>query len=183
MGCHVMMHMHASCNMHVTHMCNIVRTGWWHHFRVKEQHMNSESRLEGHNWERYASISDTTNHATLCCTCALKNTPSIRYGSTRTKQEHKGTQGTQLETHRFLPHQPSLWVPNRSVGSVLSWGRVTLHMASWPLAMAEIVICDYPHLSKRSRELNRSQKAASENGAYHIVSPEWSISWELWLQL
>ena len=27
MTCHVMMHMHASCNMHVTHMCNIVRTG------------------------------------------------------------------------------------------------------------------------------------------------------------
>ena len=44
-------------------------------------------------------------------------------------------------------------------------------MASWPLAMAEIVICDYPHLSKRSRELNRSQKAASENGAYVGVSP------------
>lgn len=47
---------------------------------------------------------------------------------------------------------------------------ITLHMASWPLEIAEIVICDYPHLSKLSRELNRSQKAASENGAYVGVS-------------
>ena len=39
-------------------------------------------------------------------------------------------------------------------------------MASWPLAMAEIVICDYPHLSKLMIPSNRSQKAASENGAY-----------------
>jgi hypothetical protein len=43
---------------------------------------------------------------------------------------------------------------------------ITLHMASWQQVIAEIVICDYPHLSKLSRELNRSQKAASENGAY-----------------
>lgn len=43
-------------------------------------------------------------------------------------------------------------------------------MASWQQVIAEIVICDYPHLSKLSRELNRSQKAASENGAYVGVS-------------
>ena len=44
-------------------------------------------------------------------------------------------------------------------------------MASWQQAMAEIVICDYPHLAKPMIPLERSQKAASENGAYVGVSP------------
>lgn len=44
-------------------------------------------------------------------------------------------------------------------------------IASWRLEIAEIVICDYPHPSKPMIPLNRSQKAASENGAYVGVSP------------
>ena len=47
---------------------------------------------------------------------------------------------------------------------------ITLIIASWRLEIAEIVICDYPHLAKPMIPSNRSQKAASENGAYVGVS-------------
>ena len=58
-----------------------------------------------------------------------------------------------------------------SVGTEIMSATITLHMASWQQAIAEIVICDYPHLAKPMIPLERSQKAASENGAYVGVSP------------
>ena len=146
MGCHVMMHMHASCNMHVTHMCNIVRTGWWHHFRVKEQHMNSESRQNAHNWERYAQ--DTPRFLTQPtmqhCVAHVRWRVLLQYdmgvqGRSRNTKEHKEHNWKHIVFYLTNPPNTSQTGPLEVKWCQLTSPSIWLHGHSrWPKSWSAI---------------------------------------------